>query len=230
MVKLNLIVEGGVYPNHVSAETASNVESLRQSLHQFFQRLLRRDDIEITIFMGAGFRNAAKQFVEASSFLGLFVDSDLPPEKRYEWFDKLTNQAHPELSITMPEEKMHDVFFMIQEMEAWFLKQPACLDRWATLEGYSRKDAELVISDHSLIKGKDIERIAKPSEKLALLMKRFFEKGTKAARYGKLKQSPLLLDSLDVEALLPLDAELQRFVSVIDEHFARFPLHGSIIK
>ena len=61
-------------------------------------------------------------------------------------------------------------------------------------------------------------------------MKRFFEKGTKAARYGKLKQSPLLLDSLDVEALLPLDAELQRFVSVIDEHFARFPLHGSIIK
>ena len=30
MVKLNLIVEGGVYPNDVSAETASNVESLRQ--------------------------------------------------------------------------------------------------------------------------------------------------------------------------------------------------------
>ena len=40
MVRLNLIVEGGVYTDNVSAETASNVESLRQSLHKFFNRVL----------------------------------------------------------------------------------------------------------------------------------------------------------------------------------------------
>ena len=58
MVKLNLIVEGGVYTNNVSAETANNVEALRQSLHKFFSNILKRDDIEITIFMGTGYRNA----------------------------------------------------------------------------------------------------------------------------------------------------------------------------
>lgn len=214
MVKLNLIVEGGVYTNNVSAETASNVESLRQSLHKFFTKILKRDDIEITIFMGTGYRNAAKQFVGAITPVGLFVDSDLPPETKHLWFDKLTNKTNPEMTITIPQERIRYVFFMVQEMEAWFLKQPECLNRWAKSEGYNRKNADLDIANHSLIKGKDIESISKPSDKLALIIKHFFFKGTKSAKYGKLKHSPLLLDSLDVNSLLPKDLELQRFVSV----------------
>lgn len=216
MVRLNLIVEGGVYIDNVSAETASNVESLRQSLHKFFNRVLSRDDIEITIFMGAGYRNAAKQFVEENSLTGLFVDSDSPAKTKHLWFERLINTEHPEMTIIIPEEKKKHVFFMVQEMEAWFLKQPECLNRWAEMEGYSRKDAKLDISEHSLIKGKDIESISKPSEKLSLLMKRFFFKETKAAKYGKLKNAPLLLDSLNVDSLIPLDLELQRFVSLIN--------------
>lgn len=220
MVKLNLIVEGGVYTNNVTAETANNVEALRQSLHQFFTLLLKRDDVEITIFMGSGYRNAAKQFVESSTTLGLFVDSDLPTETKHLWLKKLTNKEHPEMTITIPEEKVQYIFFMVQEMEAWFLKQPECLDRWAELEGYIRKDTKFNISNHSLIKGKDIELISKPSEKLALIMKRFFFKGSKAAKYGKLKTSPKLLDALDIDSLLPLDSELQRFLSVINIQLA----------
>lgn len=216
MVRLNLIVEGGVYTDNVSAETASNVESLRQSLHKFFNRVLSRDDIEITIFMGAGYRNAAKQFVEENSLMGLFVDSDSPAKTKHLWFERLINTEHPEMTIIIPEEKKKHVFFMVQEMEAWFLKQPECLSRWAEMEGYSRKDAKLDISGHSLIKGKDIESISKPSEKLSLLMKRFFFKETKAAKYGKLKNAPLLLDSLNVDSLIPLDLELQRFVALIN--------------
>ena len=216
MVRLNLIVEGGVYTDNVSAETASNVESLRQSLHKFFNRVLRRDDIEITIFMGAGYRNAAKQFVEENSLMGLFVDSDSPAKTKHLWFERLINTEHPEMTIIIPEEKKKHVFFMVQEMEAWFLKQPECLSRWAEMEGYSRKDAKLDISEHSLIKGKDIESISKPSEKLSLLMKRFFFKETKAAKYGKLKNAPLLLDSLNVDSLIALDLELQRFVALIN--------------
>ena len=216
MVKLNLIVEGGVHTQNASAETASNVESLRQSLYRFFTGILKRTDIEITIFMGAGYRNAAKQFVGCSQPSGLFVDSDLPPEIKNLWFDKLINKEHAEMTIIIPEEKKQYIFFMVQEMEAWFLKQPECLDRWAISEGYSRKDAGFDISNHSLIKGRDIESIFKPSEKLALIMKRFFYKGTKVAKYGKLKTSPQLLDSLDIDSLLHLDSELQRFVTVIN--------------
>ena len=131
------------------------------------------------------------------------------------WFTRLTNELHPELTITIPEEKIQYIFFMVQEMEAWFLKQPDCLNRWAESVGYDRKSSELDIADHSLIRGKNIEEIAKPSEKLAILIKRFFCKGSKAIKYGKLKHAPQLLDSLNVDLILPLDSELQRFVSLI---------------
>lgn len=55
--------------------------------------------------MGAGYRNAAKQFVGCSQPSGLFVDSDLPPEIKHLWFDKLINKEHAEMTIIIPEEK-----------------------------------------------------------------------------------------------------------------------------
>ena len=76
MVKLNLIVEGGVHTGDVSAEIANNTEALRESFHKFFTILLGREDVEITIFMGTGYRNATKQFIETPTPITLFVDSD----------------------------------------------------------------------------------------------------------------------------------------------------------
>ena len=216
MVRLNLIIEGGVYADSVSVETANNAEALREALHNFFTRLLNRDDIEITIFMGNGYRNAAKKFVAASVPISLFVDFDLPPDEKYRWFEKLINDNEPDKTIVIPEEKKESVFFMIQEMEAWFLKQPTCIDKWADKEGYKRKNPE-EISQHSLIKGKSIEKINKPSKKLEILLKTFFEKNKKAARYGKLKTAPALLDALDVSELESLDKELQRFHSFVKD-------------
>ena len=216
MVKLNLIVEGGVYIENVSAETANNAEALRESLHKFFARLISRDDIEITIFMGKGYRNAAKYFIEDHALTGLFVDSDLPPKNKQLWFDKLINQDHPEKTIIIPQEKKDSVYFMIQEMEAWFLKQPSCLENWAKKEGYTKKE-KANIAEHSILKNKDVEEISKPSEKLKIIMSRFFKKNEKAAKYGKLKTAPGLLDALDVSALKLLDNELQRFYLFINK-------------
>ncbi len=216
MVKLNIIVEGGAYANNVSAETANNAESLRQSLHKFFTRILKQEEIDIVIFMGKGYRNAARQFIESSIPLSLFVDSDYPPETKLKWFQKLINEENPEKTIVIPEDKIRYVFFMIQEMEAWFLKQIHCLNRWAEIEGYTRKDPQMNLADHSTIKNKNIEAISKPSEKLNLIMRRFFYKDKKAAKYGKLKTSPLLLDLLDVSILIPMDSELQRFLSTVN--------------
>lgn len=215
MVKLNLIVEGGVLAGDASAETANNVEALRESLHKFFTRLLGREDVEITIFMGAGYRNAAKQFVEAQTSITLFVDSDFPPENKYLWFNKLINNEHPERSIVIPDHKKKSVFFMIQEMEAWFLKQINCLDEWALNEGYTRKDTTS-IADHSILRNKNIEGISKPSQKLAIILKHYFVKKKKVAKYGKLKTAPALLDALNTSLLKPLDKELQRFCQFIN--------------
>ncbi len=161
-----------------------------------------------------GYRNAAKLFIDSDSDIVLFVDSDLPPSSTDKWFDKLTNKENPEKSIIIPDERKQYVFFMIQEMEAWFLKQPECMEKWAVTEGYSREDKAMQISDHSLIRNKDIEEISKPSKKLEILLKKFFKKGKKSATYGKLKTSPGLLDSLNAEELVAKDSQLQRFLEL----------------
>lgn len=216
MVKLNLIVEGGVYHDNASADTANNSEALRESFHKFFTRLLNRTDIEITIYMGTGYRNAAKRFSEDSTISGIYVDSDCPKEEIMSWFDKLINNEHPEKTIVIPEERKNAVFFMIQEMEAWFLKQPSCLENWAMKEGYMKKDTSN-IAEHSLIRNKNIENISKPSDKLKIIMKHFFKKkNKKSAIYGKLKTAPGILDEVDASKLKSNDTELQRFCMFID--------------
>ncbi|TWJ14125.1 hypothetical protein JN06_01554 [Bacteroides zoogleoformans] len=91
------------------------------------------------------------------------------------------------------------------------------MDEWAQKEGYTKKDSTN-IAGHSILKNKDVEEISKPSEKLKIIMKRFFIniKNKKSARYGKLKTAPVLLDALDVTALKALDNELQRFCLFIN--------------
>lgn len=203
MVEISLIVEGGAISNNIDALTANNTESLRQALNKFFTRFLSRDDISIKLNLGGGNKNAVKMFLNDTSHKTiLFVDSDhLDTNKWY-------NEDMKDFNI--PEDKKEYIFFMIQEMEAWFLKQLNCLDIWAEKEGYNRKQ-EGDISQHSLLKNKNIEEIKKPSDKLTTILKVYFEKKGKPARYGKLKTAPALLDALDTSSLLPLDNELQRF-------------------
>lgn len=203
MVEISLIVEGGDISNNIDALTANNTESLRQALNKFFTRLLGRDDISIKLNLGGGNRNAVKMFLNDTSHKTiLFVDSDhLDTNKWY-------NEDMKDFNIS--DDKKEYIFFMIQEMEAWFLKQLNCLDIWAEKEGYNRKQ-EGDISQHSLLKNKNIEEIKKPSDKLKTILKVYFEKKEKPAKYGKLKTAPALLDALDTSSLLPLDNELQRF-------------------
>ena len=79
-------------------------------------------------------------------------------------------------------------------------------------------DGNISISNHSVIKGKEIEEISKPSQKLTILMKKFFKKGKKGASYGKLKISPGLLDVLNAEDLLSKDTELKRFKQTAEKY------------
>lgn len=216
MVTLNIIVEGQSVSEDMAEQTASNAAALRQSFNNFFTKVLNTDSIQITIFMGNGYRNAARRFVDSSGNQCLYVDSDLPYDQRMKWFEMLINKEYPDKSIVIPEEKIGKVFFMVQEMEAWFLKQPECIERWRIEEEYERKHPDENIAEHSLIRGKDIESIRKPSDKLRTLIKKYISDGKKSVKYGKLASAPGLLDNLDVATLLPLDRELQRFKTRFD--------------
>ena len=216
MVRLHVIVEGGVPAVNVEAETSNNVEALRESFHQFFNRLLGRDDLDVVVEVGYGNRNAVKMFIAAQGDSCLYVDSDRPSSELQGWFDEMAN-GNPQMPLVVPVDKRQHVYFMIQEMEAWFLKQPESIDRWASANGYQRRHAhkDESISGHSLVRGKDVETINKPSVVVATLVKAFFEKEAggriKSARYGKLKTAPAMLDALDVNDLLGRDGELARF-------------------
>ena len=214
LVTIRIIIEGGSPSTNNDVLTSNNTESLRQSLNSFFSRLLNIQDISIIIIPGFGYRNAAKLFVKDENCYALFVDSDLPPQNINNWFIKLKNE-NIDNQIIIPEKRQKDVYFMIQEMEAWFLKQTKCIEKWAEIENYTKRDS-INISNHKLISNKNIEEISKPSSTLSLIIKHFYEKKLssgkrKLATYGKLKTAPRLLDCIDTSELLLHDSELQRF-------------------
>lgn len=220
MVEITVIVEGGVVNTDTSdVLTVDNSQSLRQSFNRIFSELLK-EEVSIIVQTGGGYRNAASLFVKDDTpGVFLYVDLDDKKENIPDWFAKLKTE-NPDKPIIVSASKQQDVFFMIQEMEAWFLKQPASIERWSKVENYQRLHPKERIEEHSLIVGKDIEDIEKPSEKLYELIKHFFkgEKNgkTKKVRYGKLKSAPGLLDQLDVCLLLQSDAELQRFCDALN--------------
>lgn len=157
----------------------------------------------------------ARKYANGSGLQYLVVDSDLPYDSRMSWFDKLSNKVNPEKSIIISEDKKEGVFFMVQEMEALFLKQPECIEAWRMKNNYLRKFPEEDIATHSLIRNKNIEDIAKPSEKLAILIKKYISDGTRSIRYGKLSVAPGLINELTADKLVRADRELSRFKSVV---------------
>ncbi len=212
MVEIRVIIEGGMVNTAVAdAQTVNNSQALRQSLHRIFSKLLMKE-VSIIVELGAGYRNAAKKFVQTPQSACLYVDLDDKRENQSAWFDRLAT-ANPDQPIVIPVAKRSNVFFMIQEMEAWILKQPQAIDRWAAFNNYQRLHADEPIENHSLIAGKDIETIGKPSEKLHDLIKHYYkdEHRNKKIRYGKLKTAPGLLDHIDPVQLRSDDSELQRF-------------------
>lgn len=219
MVEISVIIEGGIVNTGTAdALTVDNSQALRQSINRVFSELLK-EEVSIIIQLGAGYRNAASQFVKHNEQgIFLYVDLDDKKDNIPNWFSRLETE-NPQKPIVIPDSRKQSVFFMIQEMEAWILKQPDSIDRWGVVNGYSRLHSTDIISNHSLITGKDIESIKKPSGVLYNLIKHFFQKEhngkKKKIQYGKLKSAPGLLDQLDVNTLLQNDSELQRFLSSI---------------
>ena len=63
---VNVYVEGGVINDNVNATTINNSEALREELNRFMQRALNRNDISIVVKKCSGYKEAAKQFINAT--------------------------------------------------------------------------------------------------------------------------------------------------------------------
>ena len=224
---VNVYVEGGVINGNVEATTSNNSEALREELNRFMQRALNRNDISIVVKKCSGYKEAAKEFISANGEDEnyLYVDLDRKPELRDEWFASLSDDG-----IDMPAEKFNHVSFWIQEMEAWFLKQPEAIEMWAEDENLLRRSGvNMSISEHPLIKGKDIERLQqKASFIMGVILRHFFMPKDKVKKrvsgkvrdlkYGKLRHAPGIIAHLIPSDLINKDDELRMFCEKVQNN------------
>lgn len=220
-------VEGGVIDGNVDATTSNNSEALREELNRFMQRALNRNDISIVVKKCAGYKEAAKQFVKAKDNEEnyLYVDLDRKPELRDGWFKSLSDDG-----IEMSQDKTDHVSFWIQEMEAWFLKQPEAIELWAEDENLIRKQGqECPLAEHPSIKDKDIEHLQqKASFLLGVILRQVFapkEKVKKSAtgklrnlKYGKLRHASGIIAHLNPIDLILKDNELKSFCEKVQNN------------
>lgn len=223
---VNVYVEGGVINDNVDATTINNSEALREELNRFMQRALNRNDISVVVKKCSGYKEAAKQFINATEEEDnyLYVDLDRKPELRNEWFKSLYDNG-----IEMPQDKIAHVSFWIQEMEAWFLKQPEAIELWTEDENLKRKPGQNIpLSEHPSIKNKDIEHLQqKVSYLMGVILRQVFapqEKVRKSAsgkvcdlKYGKLRHAPGIIAHLNPTDLISKDNELKSFCERVQE-------------
>lgn len=223
---VNVYVEGGVINDNVDATTINNSEALREELNRFMQRALNRNDISVVVKKCSGYKEAAKQFINATEEEDnyLYVDLARKPELRNEWFKSLYDNG-----IEMPQDKIAHVSFWIQEMEAWFLKQPEAIELWAEDENLKRKPGQNIpLSEHPSIKNKDIEHLQqKASYLMGVILRQVFapqEKVRKSAsgkvrdlKYGKLRHAPGIIAHLNPTDLISKDNELKSFCERVQE-------------
>lgn len=223
---VNVYVEGGIINGNVDATTSNNSEALREELNRFMQRTLHRNDISIVVKKCSGYKEAAKQFINATDKENnyLYVDLDRKPELRNEWFKSLSDDG-----IELPQDKTNHVSFWIQKMEAWFLKQPEAIERWAEDENLTRKKGQdSPLSEHPSIKNKDIEHLQqKASYLMGVILRQVFapqEKGRKSAsgkvrdlKYGKLRHAPGIIAHLNPIDLISKDNELKSFCEKVQK-------------
>lgn len=228
MVNICIYAEGpSPEHNNKSAQTMSNSNKVRQEFNRILCEVGGRTDVQISLEITGGYRATMKRLEdkpESIDFVFCDSETEIDHKDRNAWFTTMLEDPKKGKVIKIPQERRDDVFFMIQAMESWFLKQPEAIVRWASSNGYTDKLPNSSIVNHAYIKGKNIEMLSDPKTKLKAMLKhqysieRIKKDGTKKiknAEYSEAKVAPEILRCIDVDDLLAKDLELQRFQDAI---------------
>jgi hypothetical protein len=168
----------------IEGESSEAVASLQQGFSKLFSQVLQGKMPKI--YMGDGITTTIKKFKnnkrEGISFLLLDLDG---PED-----DMAERLQHLDLNRYSGQ-----VFWMVQEMEAWFLSQPALLDKLYG-KGIAAK-----------LPKKRPQLFSKPSSVLISLTK-----NTKRGEYHKVRDAVDFLENLDAQQLRKDFPEFDRLV------------------
>ncbi|MFM2268770.1 MAG: hypothetical protein RL757_2211 [Bacteroidota bacterium] len=193
MVTIKVYVEGGTIDQNASDADINNSAALRQSLSELFNRF-GQQTFKIECEMCGSYTKAVKQFKESIDITALLLmDLDDLPSNRAEKIRQLQLEG-----------EQNRVFFMIQEMEAWFISQTDLIAVSLKERGYETK-LENDLSEDESIKNVEISTIKKPSILWTRLIPNYFfevKNGIeKPLKYGKLKNAPMFIRFLDINRL-----------------------------
>lgn len=140
------------------------------------------------IVMGDGKKQAIDKFQNSNNSL-LLCDLDGPEEKR-----------ERDISEHSLYESQHRVYYMIQEMEAWFISQPDILDKFYSTD-LTKK-----------IPRKPATAFENPDEKL-----QDWTRETSKGKYHKVRHGTILLEMLDADRLMNYFPDFKRLVTTLSE-------------
>ena len=206
MVAVHIFIEGIATNDSNDVNTVDRSTEFRRAFHKLFSQSIENELIELSIEPATNWKAAAKTYIrhkqKGDKNYCLLIDLDGTIEHKPIRLN--------EILVGMDETLAHfpsEVFFMVQEMEAWILSQPNAIETYANDQGYKRK-LEKEVKGHHFLRVHPIE-ISKPSEKIKTIFREYFEEQIerksqikiKAVNYHKTKIAPDLIKILDFQKL-----------------------------
>ena len=221
MVTISIIFEGGMLPEISGKDeprkairtddfqASNNTLRLIEAFNKLFSSGLTNKTIKINCISGGPDKQAAKEFKNSSLSPFLLVDMEGKQETKPQRLSDIGLQEHP---------NQEKIFFMIQKMEAWILSQPDKIEACFSL--YRKPNKAFPIEDDESIKGKKPENIVHPDRLLQTILKRNFEikrrDRVRDLEYGKLKNAPDLIASLDIQRLRNAFEDVDKLLNAIN--------------
>lgn len=212
MVNITIFIEGGILPDDkINVLTIDNSEKLRESFYLIFSQILSPIDFNISIKQGSGNKQTIKFFkskVKKQDNSILLIDLD-------DFKDKKDNKL-TEFDL---KEYKNNVFFMVQEMEAWIISQIDKIDLHYKNK-FFRKKKEVNLSNDNIIRGKHPESITKPSKVLKVILGRYFSYKSNKKRnkkYSKLRDGADLLAIINSNDLRNVFTDFEKLILKIEQ-------------
>jgi len=174
-----LIIEGG-------SDTRNG--SLRRGFYELLSKEIEENLIP-RIIMGDSKKESIRKFLTIRDSSSLLIDLDKDKSFRDEDISYNNLQVYKD-----------KVFYMIQEMEAWFLSQTDILASYYP------------DIDWDDIRKKEISEIPRPANVLGVLTQK-----SKSRKYHKIKHAVELLPQLDTKKLATDFSDFQRLLNVLKE-------------
>ena len=146
MVNIHIFIEGIATNDSADVNTVDRSAEFRRAFHKLLSQSFENELIALSIEPATGWKAAAKTYIRHQQKGGknycLLIDLD----GRIETKSNRLNESLEGMKETLAHFP-NDVFFMIQEMEAWILSQPNVIDSYAENKGFRRK-LDRIVGEH----------------------------------------------------------------------------------